>query len=382
MNSRFLFDAGRRFFHGNRFQFEPYTKTTRLPTPRIQQALVRIQREVPWGQLLRGPRFVVFGSCVLFALLFVRIERIPISRRFHVVLLCKMLERKLEEWQFRTVLNENQGKILPPDSPQSIRVQRILREIVQGMHSGLRLEKDCTVRVHERNNPVKMIPRGTGNELLVHNNKAMGRSTQKRVRKFGWKFATKHLDGLNWEVMVVNSSICNACYVPNGKIVIFTGLLNKLKSDGEVAVVLGHEVGHGFARHPPEHLFTALWVLIVGLIGALWVLTFDIFLPPPYQLNLKLLVPVEIMLSFISRRREREADYIGMMLMASARYDPRLAPVVYETKFDDEDIEESHDIFSTHPCGRERARQLENVMEQAMAIYRGVTIGLGVRSFI
>ncbi|XP_058221870.1 uncharacterized protein LOC131331922 [Rhododendron vialii] len=149
MNSRFFFDAGRRFFHGNRSQVQVYTKETRLVIPSMQRALGQIQREVPWGQLLRDPRFLVIGSCVLIALLFGRIERVPISGRFHLVLSCKTLERKLGEWQFKKQEEEHQGRILPPSSPESIRVQRILREIVQGMHSGLRLEKDCRVRVHE-----------------------------------------------------------------------------------------------------------------------------------------------------------------------------------------------------------------------------------------
>ncbi|KAH7862780.1 hypothetical protein Vadar_009443 [Vaccinium darrowii] len=363
MNSRFLFDAGRRFFHGNTSQVQLYTKGTRQVIPRMQQTLVRIHRKVPWGQLLRNPKFLVLGSGVLITLLLVRIERIPISRRFHFVLSSEMLERMVGEWQFRTVLNENQGKILPPDSPQSIRVQRILTKIVQGMHSGLRLEKDCAVRVHERNNPVKMIPRGTGNELLVHNNKAMERSSQKRVRKFGWRFATKHLDGLNWEVMVVNSYTSNAFYLPNGKIVVFTGLFNKLKSDGEVAAVLGHEVGHGIARHVTEHFFRCLWLCI-------WLMLISTLNPEIFK----------FLLSFISRRREMEADYIGMMLMASAGYDPRVAPGVF-LKIDGSD---HHHILSTHPCGRKRAEKLKNakVMEQAMAIYRDVTSGLEVRSFI
>ena len=53
---------------------------------------------------------------------------------------------------------------------------------------------------------------------------------------------TGHLDGLNWEVIVVKDDIVNAFCLPGGKIVVFTGLLNKFRADGEVATVLGHEV--------------------------------------------------------------------------------------------------------------------------------------------
>ncbi|XP_058221869.1 mitochondrial metalloendopeptidase OMA1-like [Rhododendron vialii] len=193
-------------------------------------------------------------------------------------------------------------------------------------------------------------------QLVCHKTKER---IQKKARKFGWRFATKHLDGLNWEVMVVDSYTSNACYIPNGKIVIFTGLVNKLKSDAEVAAVLGHEVGHGIARHITENLFRILWVLISLILC-----------PLPDEIGPQF-HPINFLLFFISRRREMEADYIGMMLMASVGYDPRVAPGV-ELKIDDSD---HHNVFSTHPCGRKRAKKLENaeVMDQAMAIYKDRT---------
>lgn len=281
MSSRFLLDAGRRFFHGNRFQAQLYRKETGLVIHQTQRAVARLQRGLvirqtqralvrfkrdPWGIMLRNPKLVVIGSCVLIAILFGRIERIPISGRFHMVLSCKTVERKLGEWTFKGQEEEHRWKILPPNSPQSIRVQRILREIVQGMHSGLRLEKDCSVRVHERKNPAELTPSRkeerpleaesystTGNELVCHKPKE---GIQKRARRFGWRFATRHLDGLNWEVMVVDDPYNpNACYIPNGKIVFFTGLFRKLKSDAEVAAVLGHEVRTYVPSSPPFTCF-------------------------------------------------------------------------------------------------------------------------------
>ncbi|KAE9460042.1 hypothetical protein C3L33_08057, partial [Rhododendron williamsianum] len=292
-----------------------------------------------------------------------------------MVLSCKTVERKLGEWTFKGQEDEHRWKILPPNSPQSIRVQRILREIVQGMHSGLRLEKDCSVRVHERKNPAELTPSRkeerpleaesystTGNELVCHKPKE---GIQKRARRFGWRFATRHLDGLNWEVMVVDDPYNpNACYIPNGKIVFFTGLFRKLKSDAEVAAVLGHEVGHGIARHIAEGYFRFLWVFIL------------LILCPPDPKAKPEHHPINMFLSFISRRREMEADYIGMMLMAAAGYDPQLAPGV-ELKIDDGG---RHNALSTHPCGRKRAEKLQKakVMDRAMAIYREVTSGLGV----
>lgn len=72
---------------------------------------------------------------------------------------------------------------------------------------------------------------------------------------------------------------------------------------------------------------------------------------------------------------EREADYIGLLLMASAGYDPRVAPSVYEM-FDkiDGDPKKLADYTSTHPSGRKRAESLakNKVMEEAVAKYQQI----------
>ncbi|KAI3886034.1 hypothetical protein MKX03_003615 [Papaver bracteatum] len=75
-------------------------------------------------------------------------------------------------------------------------------------------------------------------------------------------------------------------------------------------------------------------------------------------------------------RREKEADYIGLLLLASAGYDPRCAPQVYE-KFDE--LEELGELGSsllgyltTHPSGKTREQLLsqDKVMKEAISIYK------------
>ncbi|BBG98270.1 Peptidase family M48 family protein [Prunus dulcis] len=79
-------------------------------------------------------------------------------------------------------------------------------------------------------------------------------------------------------------------------------------------------------------------------------------------------------------RMEIEADHIGLLLVASAGYDPRVAPTVYEKLGKISGESALRDYLSTHPSGKKRAQLLAQakIMEEALAIYRDVRAGRGV----
>src|SRR5438046_1734377 len=49
----------------------------------------------------------------------------------------------------------------------------------------------------------------------------------------------------------------NAFALPGGQVFLTEGLAKRLKTEGELAGVLGHEIGHVVARHSAEHLAKA-----------------------------------------------------------------------------------------------------------------------------
>ncbi|KAF7142782.1 hypothetical protein RHSIM_Rhsim05G0178800 [Rhododendron simsii] len=285
-----------------------------------------------WKKLLRAPKIALFYGGLCTTLFDTQLKRIPYSNRYH------LLPTQFGSFGRATVEDLEEcckGFILPPNSPQTVRLKSILEEIVQAMHSGLRLPD----------------------------------SGKQRTR-----FDTEHLDGMKWEVMVVDTKddgVDDIWCFTNGTIVVTNSLLEKLQSDAEVAACLGHEVGHVVARHILEHLSRCL--LIVGTLPLLMFI--------PYSE-----VPLALVFSFISRRHEMEADYIGLMLMASAGYDPQLVPPLCEYLHDQNPPLGGlfARLFLSHPSWRKRAKKLKEpkVMEQAVAIYKEVKSGLGVRSFI
>ena len=55
----------------------------------------------------------------------------------------------------------------------------------------------------------------------------------------------------NFSVTVADNDVVNALALPGGRIVVFSGLLKQVRSENELAMVLGHELGH-FAHR--DHL--------------------------------------------------------------------------------------------------------------------------------
>jgi len=61
-------------------------------------------------------------------------------------------------------------------------------------------------------------------------------------------------DENQWKVLVVHSEEVNAFALPNGTLVVFSGLLSKLTSGEELAALLGHETAHVRFRHSTQAL--------------------------------------------------------------------------------------------------------------------------------
>lgn len=81
---------------------------------------------------------------------------------------------------------------------------------------------------------------------------------------------------------------------------------------------------------------------------------------------------------------EMEADYIGLLLLASAGYDPRVAPQVYEKLGKITGDSKMQDYLATHPSGKKRAETLAQakVMEEALSLYRDLQAGRRIEGFL
>ncbi|KAM0829830.1 hypothetical protein ACQ4PT_066626 [Festuca glaucescens] len=157
------------------------------------------------------------------------LEVVPFTNRTHLVYLSPQSQREL--WGKR--LDEDKKKwaaqswIVDPLHPDSVRVRLIAEKIIRAAHRTLGIDSHDIVVRHggsscKDDKTRRTVQPRNASPLQPHSG---------------------HLRELEWEVTLVKSKAANAIGTAGGKIVVFTGLLDVLKTDAEIAFVLGHEVG-------------------------------------------------------------------------------------------------------------------------------------------
>jgi predicted Zn-dependent protease len=163
--------------------------------------------------------------------------------------------------------------------------------------------------------------------------------------------------------VLADSKTVNAFALPGGPVFITEGLLRLLRTEGEVAAVLGHEIGHVVARHGAEHL--AKQQLTQGLVGAVAVGSGDY--------GAAQMVGSLVNMKY-GRDDELESDALGVQIMAEAGYDPRSMLRVMEVLASASSGARQPEMLSTHPNPGNRAERVQ--AEIAKRFPGGVPEGL------
>ncbi|MFG3692290.1 M48 family metallopeptidase [Stutzerimonas stutzeri] len=167
----------------------------------------------------------------------------------------------------------------------------------------------------------------------------------------------------NWEVNVIDSPELNANCGPGGKIIFYTGLIEKLKlTDDEIAAVMGHEIAHALREHGREAMSKAYGVQMATQIGSA-------FGVGDGSLQLANMGVEYLMTLPNSRNNENEADLIGLELAARAGYNPNAAISLWE-KMAAAGGSAPPEFLSTHPSSSSRTQALQAAMPKVMPLYQ------------
>jgi predicted Zn-dependent protease len=173
----------------------------------------------------------------------------------------------------------------------------------------------------------------------------------------------------SWEVVIVQEESPNAFALPGGHIGVHTGMLDLLDGQAELATIIAHEVAHVEARHGAERVsqrFAASQAL--GLTQALVLGESASSDQKQLMSLLGLGVQVGVMLPY-SRVHEREADLVGLDLMARAGFDPRAAVDLWQT-MQDRAGGRPPEWLSTHPHPDSRIDEIREHLPEALELYR------------
>lgn len=115
-------------------------------------------------------------------------------------------------------------------------------------------------------------------------------------------------------ISVIKDEVTNAFALPGGRIVVYTALLNELKTYPELAALLSHEFTHVNNRHATKSIFRRLGskIFLSLLFGNLSSVTGIVIDNADNLRSLK-----------YSRRLEKEADMDGLSILVKRNIDPR-----------------------------------------------------------
>lgn len=158
-----------------------------------------------------------------------------------------------------------------------------------------------------------------------------------------------------WEVRVFRSDDLNAFALPGGKIGIYTGILDLMENDDQIAAVIGHEVAHVNFNHSGERYSQAAATQVgVGAVGAA---VGGSAVGGAAAQALGLGAQYGVILPF-SRKHELEADKFGVRYMHRAGYDARES-IAFWRKMAAQKSGAPPEFLSTHPADATRIAQLE-----------------------
>ena len=175
-----------------------------------------------------------------------------------------------------------------------------------------------------------------------------------------------HRGDLPFTFRVLDSPVINAFALPGGYVYVTRGILAHMNNEAELAVVLGHEIGHVTARHGAQRQTSAtLAGLGLGVGGAL----------VPQLARYSPLLQQSLGLLFLKYGRddENQADALGVTYSTAAGYDPEAGAKFFEV-LDRQMQESGHSLpgwLSTHPDPGDRVRRTGDLARQAKAAQSG-----------
>lgn len=204
-------------------------------------------------------------------------------------------------------------------------------------------------------------------EVLKESKLSKNKKWIKLINRVGERITSLTGKEYEWECNVIQSKEINAWALPGGKVAFYEGIMKIFDNEAEIAVVMGHEIGHVILRHGGERMSQGLVVNILGTI--LESLTPDDQYKELYLGAFAGITTLGVILPY-SRLHEYEADNYGILIMAKAGYDPKQALKFWEKMSKLSKEGKPPEFLSTHPSDENRIKKLEELLPNALEEYK------------
>lgn len=161
---------------------------------------------------------------------------------------------------------------------------------------------------------------------------------------------------------VIDSPVVNAFALPGGYVYVTRGLLAHLNNESQLAVVLGHEIGHVTARHSSRQALRAQ----MGQLGLIAGAIIGDQVAPDSNIGSQILdlggTAFQLLMFRYSREAERESDTLGIKYAGLAGYAPAEGADFFESlqRMSEAEGRALPSWQSTHPDPGERAETLRS----------------------
>jgi len=172
-----------------------------------------------------------------------------------------------------------------------------------------------------------------------------------------------------WEVLVFEDPTPNAFALPGGKIGVHTGMLTVATTAGQLAAVIGHEIGHVLLRHGNERMSQGMVAQSVVEAGSVAIDQMQPAYRDAVVGGLGIGAQYGVLLPF-SRKHESEADIVGQRFMAEAGFNPAEATKLWEKMAELSQGQQPPQWMSTHPANESRIESLQANLPKARDLYR------------
>lgn len=162
--------------------------------------------------------------------------------------------------------------------------------------------------------------------------------------------------------LLADTQTVNAFALPGGQIFITEALFRRLKSEDQLAGVLGHEMGHVVGRHSNEQMANSQ--LMSGLAQGVGVMFSDGHNNSGAQIA-NLVAQWRVMT--FSREDESESDALGVRFMMQAGYNPEALIGVMEILEQVSGGSNRSDFMSSHPNPANRMEHIREVIAKERA---------------